>query len=249
MDEDRAFAEALEAQLALSEDGDKEAEQKQPLQTDDHDEESKEETKEKPQTSEAQASASATTSAQILKVPETFKYLLMPHLSRNPQDPLGLRTVNRVELTGFSQSLKPKPTSFKRHDMQGNPIVRILTYNIWFENITQERIDCILEIIQKADADFVCLQEVTDETRTAIMLSDVVKNQYLGKGGSASGNQFIVPYGCIMLSKYKCVYYERYFMSRMGRSLLLAEAPLPINLLVATSHFESLGFSAEVRKD
>ena len=54
-------------------------------------------------------------------------------------------------------------------------MVRILTYNIWFENITQERITALLEIIKQADADFVCLQEVTDETRTAIMLSDVVK--------------------------------------------------------------------------
>lgn len=128
-------------------------------------------------------------------------------------------------------------------------MVRILTYNIWFENITQERIDCILKIIEKADADFVCLQEVTDETRTAIMLSNVVKTKYLQSGGSASANEFIVPYGVIMLSKYKCHYYERYFMSRMGRSLLLAEAPFPINLIVATSHFESLGFSADVRKD
>ena len=90
----------------------------------------------------------------------------MPLLSKNPQDPLGLRTVNRVELTGFAKSLKPEPTNFKRFDMAGNPMIRILTYNIWFENITQERIDCILEIIKKADADFVCLQEVTDETRT-----------------------------------------------------------------------------------
>ena len=80
------------------------------------------------------------------------------------------------------------------------------------------------------------------------MLSDIVKAKYL-KHGSASGNQFIVPYGVIMLSKYKCLYFERYFMSRMGRSLLLAEAPFPVNLIVATSHFESLGFSAEVRKD
>ena len=52
-----------------------------------------------------------------------------------------------------------------------------------------------------------------------------------------------------MLSKYKCVYYEKYFMSRMGRTLLLAEAPLPVNLIVATSHFESLGFSANERKN
>ena len=38
-------------------------------------------------------------------------------------------------------------------------------------------------------------------------------------------------------------------MSRMGRTLLLAEVPCLNNLIVATAHFESLGFSAEVRKD
>ena len=80
------------------------------------------------------------------------------------------------------------------------------------------------------------------------MLSQLVKTKYL-QSGSATGNQFICPYGCIMLSKYKCLYYERYFMSRMGRSLILAEPPFGENLIVATSHFESLGFSAEVRKD
>ena len=35
----------------------------------------------------------------------------------------------------------------------------------------------------------------------------------------------------------------------MGRTLLMAEAPLPANLIVTTSHYESLGFSAEIRKD
>ena len=80
------------------------------------------------------------------------------------------------------------------------------------------------------------------------MLSDVVKTKYF-KEGSATGNQFIVPYGCVMLSKYKCLYYERYFMSRMGRSVLFAEVPSLNNIIVATAHFESLGFSADVRKD
>ena len=89
---------------------------------------------------------------------------------------MGLRTVRRIEATGYATELKPEPATFKRYSMAtGEPMVRILTYNIWFENITQERIDCILEIIKEADADFVCLQEVTDETRSAIMLSDVVK--------------------------------------------------------------------------
>lgn len=105
-----------------------------------------------------------------------------------------------------------------------------------------------MKVIRDADADFVCLQEVTDETRHAIMTNEIIKNLYL-KSGSASANGFLVPYGTIILSKYKCLYFERYFMSRMGRTLLMAEAPLPVNLIVATSHFESLNFSQEQRKD
>ena len=66
-------------------------------------------------------------------------------------------------------------------------MVRILTYNIWFENITKERVKSILDVIEEADADFVCLQEVTDQTRTAIMLSNLVKTKYLSEG-SATGN-------------------------------------------------------------
>ena len=162
---------------------------------------------------------------------------------------MGLRLVGRIEEKGLSKQMYPEMQQFKRMDMQGRPLVRVLTYNIWFEHITQERIDCILRIIEKADADFVCLQEVTDETRETIMLSDVVKNKYLKNGGSATANLFLIPYGCIMLSKYKCLFYEKYFMSRMGRTLLLAEAPLPVNLIVATSHYESLGFSQKERKD
>lgn len=70
---------------------------------------------------------------------------------------MGLRTVRRIEANGYADVLKPQPTSFKRHNMRGEPMVRILTYNIWFENVTQERIDAILKVIEQADADFVCL--------------------------------------------------------------------------------------------
>ena len=46
--------------------------------------------------------------------------------------------------------------------MEGEPILKILTYNIWFNFVTQERMAEILKIIEKSDADFVCLQEVTE---------------------------------------------------------------------------------------
>ena len=35
----------------------------------------------------------------------------------------------------------------------------------------------------------------------------------------------------------------------MGRSVLCAEPMVPINLIVANSHFESLGYSKELRKE
>ena len=82
-----------------------------------------------------------------------------------------------------------------------------------------------------------------------IYLSDFVKSRYLGVGGTISGNQFLVPYGVVIISKYPCLFYEKYFTSQMGRSLLCAEPMIPINLIVATSHFESLGYSKELRKE
>ena len=70
-----------------------------------------------------------------------------------------------------------------------------------------------MKVIEEADADFICLQEVTDETRTMIYLSDLVKSRYLGVGGTISGNQFLVPYGIVIISKYPCLFYEKYFTS------------------------------------
>ena len=70
----------------------------------------------------------------------------------------------------------------------------------------------------------------------------------MGVGGTISGNDFIVPYGVMIISKYPCLFYEKYFKSKMGRSVLFAEPILPINLIVATSHFESFGASAYLRK-
>ena len=73
-----------------------------------------------------------------------------------------------------------------------------------------------------------------------IILSELVKRKYLGAGGTVTGNQFLVPYGVLIISKYPCLFYEQYFTSYMGRSLLCAEPLIPANLIVATAHFESL---------
>lgn len=57
--------------------------------------------------------------------------------------------------------LDPKQTYAQRFNANGKRLVRVLSYNIWFATITQKRMDALLSVIEDADADFVCLQEVT----------------------------------------------------------------------------------------
>ena len=68
--------------------------------------------------------------------------------------------VTQTGLTADSLTM----TNFNRISQAGLPQVRILTYNIWFENITQERMDAICAIIEDKDPDIICLQEVTADT-------------------------------------------------------------------------------------
>ena len=120
--------------------------------------------------------------------------------------------------------MKPSEISRVRgHTGEGEPILRILTYNIWFNFVTQERMSEILKIIEKADADFVCLQEVTELSRQIILLSKLVREKYFNVGGTASGNGFLGEYGTVIISRYPCLFFEKHFKSRMGRTLLCAE--------------------------
>ena len=56
-----------------------------------------------------------------------------------------------------------KMQNFLRVTERREPLIKILTYNIWFNEISTERIDSVLKIIEECDADFVCLQEMTYE--------------------------------------------------------------------------------------
>ena len=97
--------------------------------------------------------------------------------------------------------------------------------------------ESLLKVIEEQDPDFICLQEVTDESRKIILENKWIQGIY----SFASGNEFIENfYGCMIISKYPCTFYERQFNSEMGRSLIIAEPSLPVNFLVATAHFESL---------
>ena len=108
--------------------------------------------------------------------------------------------------------------------------------------------NAVLGVIEESRADFVCLQEVTVDTKEFILNSELIKAKYLAEGGTYSGNAFLINYGVMILSKYPCLYYEKHFKTKMGRSLLCAEPLIPHNLIIATSHFESLGYSVAMRR-
>ena len=102
-----------------------------------------------------------------------------------------------------------------------------------------------MKVIEEQDPDFICLQEVTNESRQMILENSWIQENY----SFASGNEFKEAfYGCMIISKYPCTFFERQFDSLMGRSLIVAEPSLPVNFLVATAHFESLD-SAKYRKE
>ena len=102
-----------------------------------------------------------------------------------------------------------------------------------------------MKVIEEQDPDFICLQEVTNESLQIILENSWIESNY----SFASGNLFKEAfYGCMILSKYPCTFYEKQFNSYMGRSLIIAEPSLPVNFMVATAHFESLD-SAHYRKE
>ena len=85
------------------------------------------------------------------------------------------------------------------------------------------------------------MQEVIDESREMIFKNKWIQDNYFAKGGCASGNEFIeASYGCMIISKYPCTFYEKNFDSNMGRSLIIAEPCLPENFLIGCVHLESL---------
>ena len=60
--------------------------------------------------------------------------------------------------------------------------MKILTYNVWFEQTQPERLDAVLKIIEEADADFICLQEMLWSTHEYFMKKDYFKNLFKASG-------------------------------------------------------------------
>lgn len=112
--------------------------------------------------------------------------------------------------------------------------LKIISYNIWFENINRiERLYSLFSVIDNEKPDIICLQEVMNSQY------EIIKKEL--------SYQFMYPekiesdYGCVILSKYPI---EKSLIinlpSRMKRNLVLAKINFNGTIFViANVHFES----------
>lgn len=129
--------------------------------------------------------------------------------------------------------------------VNGKQSVKILTYNVWFEKVNWEnRLKALVSIFEKADADFICLQEVTPDFVSFLEKNSFVKDNYYMNVG------LNYTYDVLILSKSFPHYHHLEFPTMMDRRLLTCEVDVStsLKLTVATAHFESLEHSDKERK-
>lgn len=126
--------------------------------------------------------------------------------------------------------------------------ITVLTWNIWFDSYKfLERNREILNIVEAADPDIVCLQEVTKDFIVKCLSSWKYLSEYIcsdNLDGSSIGH-----YDVMMLCKKKFrASFERVpFPTSMGRDLLFSRL-FEDKLAVGTVHLESLN-SHDVREE
>jgi len=114
--------------------------------------------------------------------------------------------------------------------------LKILTYNVWFESHEfQERTRALLDLIDRVDADFVCLQEVTEPFAQALCSDARLVAKYYFP------NKVVSSYTVFIIARHPVVFGEVPLTTRMGRSLATAHFKLNGEpAVISTVHLESL---------
>lgn len=127
--------------------------------------------------------------------------------------------------------------------------VCIVTWNVWFDSHHQAtRAAMLCEALRGADADVVCLQEVTPT------LLDLLRGSEALRGYSFSDAVFDAEggYGTVILSRLPVRQWRRHELpTSMGRDLhvALVEPPAGGSLAVGTVHLESRRWNGDVRAE
>lgn len=121
----------------------------------------------------------------------------------------------------------------------------LVSYNVWFSSRNQvARARALFEIMQAADADVICLQEVTPKFLAMLREEGWVKDSYMLSDSIGTTFRGSFAYGVMMLV-HRCIDLEEFVLhslpSQMNRSVLLASLRLGLRTLeVGTVHLESL---------
>lgn len=124
------------------------------------------------------------------------------------------------------------------------PKIKLLSYNLWFENYKLEsRMNALIPIIKKNDPDIMCFQEVTPD-----MFTFLTENL----------SEHIYYYPKIVTKKYETVFFSKYnfvnkmtylLPTRMNRSLRIVKIEINGKIFsIANCHFESQ-FSTEYKNE
>ena len=113
--------------------------------------------------------------------------------------------------------------------------IEVLTLNINFKDLTPERIQRIIALIQEHNPTIIFLQEVPHQMVGEFQFPDYPYR---------FGEQFQHQYDTLILSKFPCIRYDRFPLplTQSGRNLLLAQIILPSGkqINVGTFHAESI---------
>eukprot|EP01091_Cochliopodium_minus_P016465 TRINITY_DN6178_c0_g1_i1.p1 TRINITY_DN6178_c0_g1~~TRINITY_DN6178_c0_g1_i1.p1 ORF type:complete len:301 (+),score=66.73 TRINITY_DN6178_c0_g1_i1:15-917(+) len=138
-----------------------------------------------------------------------------------------------------------------KNSIQSNEI-KIQNQNIWFNHKTNERFPKILEMLEKKNADFICLQEVT-----SVFIKLLCENEFFQKNYVLSDIEeskkvnWTQWYGSMIIMKKQFEGFKLKritFPSNQGRFLVVAYGLLnERTTAISTSHFESTDESHEKR--
>ena len=125
----------------------------------------------------------------------------------------------------------------------------LVTWNVWFDPHHQaRRVAMLLDALVAADADVVCLQEVTPALVALLRAADALRGYALLDDTLDAEER----YGTVILSRLPVRAWRRHELpTSMGRDLHLAEVTLPDGHCVAvgTVHLESRRWNGDVRAE